>query len=180
MNLVLSYEDIVNKFNSDLINKLRKHGSEVNYLNLWVPDEDFLRSFESLSESIKASNVNTFTLNVKKKFISESTLLDFKNKFPDIKIEKNENFFLIYVKDLSVFELKKKIIDKVLDKKQIKIDYSYGSLNLQKSNNKVREFFLKLRDLGSVVQKLASIKCIFLVNLSLLDLHSLSILSRNH
>jgi len=143
MNLVLSYEDIVNKFNSDLINKLRKHGSEVNYLNLWVPDEDFLRSFESLSESIKASNVNTFTLNVKKKFISESTLLDFKNKFPDIKIEKNENFFLIYVKDLSVFELKKKIIDKVLDKKQIKIDYSYGSSSLQKSNNKVKKFFLK-------------------------------------
>ena len=54
MSLVLSYEDIVKKFNSDLINKLRKHGSEVNYLSLWVPDEDFLRSFESLSESIKA------------------------------------------------------------------------------------------------------------------------------
>ena len=69
MNLVLSYEDIVNKFNSDLINKLRKHGSEVNYLNLWVPDEDFLRSFESLSESIKASNVNSFTLNVKKNLL---------------------------------------------------------------------------------------------------------------
>ena len=73
MNLVLSYEDIVNKFNSDLINKLRKHGSEVNYLNLWVPDEDFLRSFESLSESIKASNVNSFTLNVRKNLLAKST-----------------------------------------------------------------------------------------------------------
>ena len=38
---------------------------------------------------------------------------------------------------------KKKIIDKVLDKKQIKIDYSYGSSSLQKSNNKVKKFFLK-------------------------------------
>ena len=69
MSLVLSYEDIVKKFNSDLINKLRKHGSEVNYLSLWVPDEDFLRSFESLSESIKASNINSFTLNVTKKLL---------------------------------------------------------------------------------------------------------------
>ena len=53
MNLILSYEDILNKFNYDLINKLRKHGSDINYLNLWVPDENFLRSFESLIESIK-------------------------------------------------------------------------------------------------------------------------------
>ena len=35
----------------------------------WVPDEDFLRSFESLSESIKASNVNSFTLNVRKNLL---------------------------------------------------------------------------------------------------------------
>ena len=37
MNLVLSYEDIVKKFNFDLVNKLRKHGSEIKYLSLWVP-----------------------------------------------------------------------------------------------------------------------------------------------
>ena len=92
MSLVLSYEDIVKKFNSDLINKLRKHGSEVNYLSLWVPDEDFLRSFESLSESIKASNVNSFTLNVRKKFISQDSFLNFKNKYPNINIEKKEDF----------------------------------------------------------------------------------------
>ena len=49
MNLVLSYEDIV-KFNFDLVNKLRKHGSEIKYLSLWVPDESFERS-SSLLES---------------------------------------------------------------------------------------------------------------------------------
>ena len=142
MSLVLSYEDIVKKFNSDLINKLRKHGSEVNYLSLWVPDEDFLRSFESLSESIKASNVNSFTLNVRKKFISQDSFLNFKNKFPNINIEKKEDFYLIYVKNLNSIQIEKKISDRVLDKKQIKIDYSYGSLETQKSKNSVRKFFL--------------------------------------
>ena len=28
MNLVFKYDEIVKKFNSDLVNKLRKHGSE--------------------------------------------------------------------------------------------------------------------------------------------------------
>ena len=142
MSLVLSYEDIVKKFNSDLIHKLRKHGSEVNYLSLWVPDEDFLRSFESLSESIKASNVNSFILNVGKKFISKDSLLSFKTKFPNINIEDKEDFYLIYVKNLNSIQIEKKITDRVLDKKQIKINYSYGSLETQKPKNLVRKFFL--------------------------------------
>ena len=142
MSLVLSYEDIVKKFNSDLINKLRKHGSEVNYLSLWVPDEDFLRSFESLSESIKASNVNSFTLNVRKDFISKDSFLNFKTKFPKINIQKKDDFYLIYVKNLNSIKIDKKITDRVLDKKQIKINYSYGSLETQKSKTLVKDFFL--------------------------------------
>ena len=37
MNLVFKYDEIVKKFNSDLVNKLRKHGSDENYLNLFKP-----------------------------------------------------------------------------------------------------------------------------------------------
>ena len=78
MNLVFKYDEIVKKFNFDLVNKLRKHGSEENYLNLWVPDENFLRSFESLIESIKASSANSFTLNVNKEFINNVTFKNLK------------------------------------------------------------------------------------------------------
>ena len=81
MNLILSYEEILNKFNYDLINKLRKHGSEVNYLNLWVPDEDFVRSFESLVESIKASKISCFTLKVNKNILSNSLIKNLKKNF---------------------------------------------------------------------------------------------------
>ena len=57
-------------------------------------------------------------------------------------MKKKEDFYLIYVKNLNSIKIEKKIIDKVLDKKQIKINYSYGSLENQKSKNLVRKFFL--------------------------------------
>ena len=88
MNLILSYEEILNKFNYDLINKLRKHGSEVNYLNLWVPDEDFLRSFESLVESIKASKISCFTLKVNKNILSNSLVKNLKNFLTYLSVKK--------------------------------------------------------------------------------------------
>ena len=50
MNLVLSYEDIVNRVNSDLINKLRKHGSEVNYLNLWFLMKTFKKFWKFIDQ----------------------------------------------------------------------------------------------------------------------------------
>ena len=81
MKLALSYEEIVKKFNSDLVNKLRKHGSENNYLNLWVPDENFLRSFERLSESIKSSKINSFTLKEKKIFLIRLHSLNVRKNF---------------------------------------------------------------------------------------------------
>ncbi len=142
MKLALSYEEIVKKFNSDLVNKLRKHGSENNYLNLWVPDENFLRSFESLSESIKSSKINSFTLKVKKNFFDKVTLSQFKKKFPDTISIENKNYYLISVKDINVLNLNKKIIDKVNSKEQKKVKYSYGSLSSQKNKSKVRRFFL--------------------------------------
>ena len=108
MNLILSYEEILNKFNYDLINKLRKHGSEVNYLNLWVPDEDFVRSFESLVESIKASKISCFTLKVNKNILSNSLIKKFKKKFPNLLISEKENICLIYIKNTNSISFKKK------------------------------------------------------------------------
>ena len=143
MNLILSYEEILNKFNYDLINKLRKHGSEVNYLNLWVPDEDFVRSFESLVESIKASKISCFTLKVNKNILSNSLIKKFKKKFPNLLISEKENICLIYIKNTNSISFKKKIIDRVKNKVQSKIDYRYGSLDFQKNKKKIQRIFFK-------------------------------------
>ena len=142
MNLVLSYEDIVKKFNFDLVNKLRKHGSEIKYLSLWVPDESFERSFESLLESVKAANVKSLVLNVKKKYLSIDEHQNLLKAFPKIEINKKEDFFVIFVKDLEVLDFKKKIQDQVSEKQQTIVNYSYGSSSEIEENKKVRDFFI--------------------------------------
>ena len=70
----------------------------VNYLNLWVPDEDFVRSFESLVESIKASKINNFTLKVNKNILNNYLIKIFKKKFPNLLISEKENICLILLK----------------------------------------------------------------------------------
>ena len=140
MNLVLSYEDIVKKFNFDLVNKLRKHGSEIKYLSLWVPDESFERSFESLLESVKAANVKSLVLNVKKKYFSANECQNLIKTFPKIKIDEKEDLFIIFVQDLEVIDFKKKIEDKVSEKQQTIVEYSYGGSEI-KENKKVGDFF---------------------------------------
>ena len=120
MNLVLVYQDILRKFNSDLINKLRKHGSEINYLNLWVPDENFLRSFKSLIDSLNASKINNFTLNVKKIFLIIIYCQFLKKVFQMQIFMKKKDHYIIFVKNLNKLNLNKKIIDKVYLKKKKK------------------------------------------------------------
>ncbi|PDH55728.1 MAG: hypothetical protein CNE97_02915 [alpha proteobacterium MED-G10] len=145
MNLVLSYEDIVKKFNFDLVNKLRKHGSEIKYLSLWVPDESFERSFESLLESVKAVNVKSLVLNVKKKYFSANECQNLIKTFPKIKIDEKEDLFIIFVQDLEVIDFKKKIEDKVSEKQQTIVEYSYGGSEI-KENKKVGDFFKNFLD----------------------------------
>ena len=46
-NLIkLNYDEELLKYNNELFSKLRDFGTKA--LNLWVPDEDFLRSFEKI------------------------------------------------------------------------------------------------------------------------------------
>ena len=101
-----------------------------------------MRSFESLIESIKASSANSFTLNVNKEFINNVTFKNLKKKYPEISITEEKLFFLIYVKDLNVLKVKQSIVDKVVNKGHKKIDYSYGSLELQKNKKQIKKFFL--------------------------------------
>ena len=63
-----------------LLNEMEKGLEDDGLLQrfIWIwPQQPSFESFESLSESIKVSNVNSFTLNVREKFISKKTLINF-------------------------------------------------------------------------------------------------------
>ncbi len=141
MSLIIDYHKIVEKFNSDLSTTLRKHGSENKYLNLWVPDESFLRSLSSLSISMKAAKVKRFTLKVKKSYLLSSDLKSISKTFVDSKIINEENYYLIEINNLREEDSKAKLINKVNERKQKIVNYSYGSLKTKNDIKTIDNFF---------------------------------------
>ena len=54
--------------------------------------------------------------------------------------------FIIFVQDLEVIDFKKKIEDKVSEKQQTIVEYSYGGSDEIKENKKVGDFFKNALD----------------------------------
>merc|ERR1711981_188428 len=109
--LKINYQKIITQFNLDLINKLRQHGSEKDYLRLWVPNENFSKSFDSLVESVKSSKFNKLEIKVNKKYLSisekTSILLDYKL----VKILENDTEYIFHLGDLNKIYKKKNVVD---------------------------------------------------------------------
>lgn len=54
MTATLSYEELVRAFEEALVTKLRGHGAEADYLEMWVPDEDPVKSLLNMVEAAEA------------------------------------------------------------------------------------------------------------------------------
>ena len=54
MSAVLAYEELVEDFNRKLLTQLRGHGAEAEYLEMWVPDDDPVKSIVNMVEAAGA------------------------------------------------------------------------------------------------------------------------------
>lgn len=54
MSATLNYEALVRAFEEALVTKLRGHGAEADYLEMWVPDEDPVKSLLNMVEAAEA------------------------------------------------------------------------------------------------------------------------------
>jgi len=54
MSAPLAYEQLVEDFNRKLLTQLRGHGAEAEYLEMWVPDEDPVKSIVNMVEAASA------------------------------------------------------------------------------------------------------------------------------
>lgn len=54
MSAALNYEGLVRAFEDALVTKLRGHGAEADYLEMWVPDEDPVKSILNMVEAAAA------------------------------------------------------------------------------------------------------------------------------
>ena len=51
---VLDYEQLVADFESKLVTQLRKFGTDADYLEMWVPDQDPVKSILNMIEAAEA------------------------------------------------------------------------------------------------------------------------------
>ena len=54
MSATLDYEELVEDFESSLMTKLRGHGPTADYLEMWVPDADPVKSILNMVEAAEA------------------------------------------------------------------------------------------------------------------------------
>lgn len=51
---ILDYDELVTDFETKLITQLRGHGTEADYLEMWVPDDDAVKSLINMIEAAGA------------------------------------------------------------------------------------------------------------------------------
>lgn len=51
---ILDYEELVADFETKLLTQLRRHGADADYLAMWVPDQDPVKSLLNMVEAAAA------------------------------------------------------------------------------------------------------------------------------
>lgn len=60
----INYEQLVESYEDRLLNQLRSHGVDLDFLEMWVPDEDPIASILNMVEAAGAFGTERFTLRV--------------------------------------------------------------------------------------------------------------------
>ena len=71
MTGALNYEELVRAFEEALVTKLRGHGAEADYLEMWVPDEDPVKSLLNMVEAAAAYGRDDIAIEVAAETLSE-------------------------------------------------------------------------------------------------------------
>ncbi len=66
----LNYEELVSEFNNKLVTQLRGHGAAVEFLEMWVPDADTVRSLLNMIEAAQAYGQKDICVRVAKDTLS--------------------------------------------------------------------------------------------------------------
>jgi hypothetical protein len=61
---VLDYEQLVADFETKLVTQLRKFGADANYLEMWVPDQDPVKSILNMVEAAEAYGQDEIAVSV--------------------------------------------------------------------------------------------------------------------
>lgn len=84
MTAALNYEVLVKAFEEALVTKLRGHGAEADYLEMWVPDEDPVKSILNMVEAAEAFGRDDIAIEVSSQTLSEGQVNELLSVLSDI------------------------------------------------------------------------------------------------
>lgn len=84
MTVAVNYEVLVKAFEEALVTKLRGHGAEADYLEMWVPDEDPVKSILNMVEAAEAYGRDHIAIEVSSQTLSEGQVNELLSVLSDI------------------------------------------------------------------------------------------------
>jgi len=84
MTGTLNYEVLVRAFEDALVTKLRGHGAEADYLEMWVPDEDPVKSILNMIEAAEAYGRDGIAIEVSADTLTDTQVNELLSVLSDI------------------------------------------------------------------------------------------------
>lgn len=101
--MVINYEELVADYNDKLLTKLRSHGSSFEYLEMWVPDENPVKSILNMVEAAESSGKQDIQVSVSNNTFADSDvneLIEEINKIGAVSIQEEGNRIILNVTEL--------------------------------------------------------------------------------
>ncbi len=100
----INYEELVESYENRLLNQLRSHGVDLDFLEMWVPDEDPVSSILNMVEAAGAFGVEGFTVRVNRETLPASQTDDLKSTLSpisDVAVEEYEDHCLVQISSIT-------------------------------------------------------------------------------
>ena len=126
---ILNYDQLVSDFHESLVTTLRLHGSELGFLTLWVPDDDIVRSLQSLVESASLSGVSAVSIKISRQTLPSEMLASVRNRISSVAtilIEDSEENYFLRISGINTKSSDQEISDAPSHEKVAHIEHVYG------------------------------------------------------
>ncbi|WP_193188786.1 hypothetical protein [Nisaea sediminum] len=99
----INYENLVASYEDRLLNQLRSHGVDLDFLEMWVPDEDSVASILNMAEAAGAFGTENFTLRVSNTSLPRAKHDELRTAlgpFSDVEIDDHGDYCLVHISNI--------------------------------------------------------------------------------
>lgn len=99
----INYEELVASYEDRLLNQLRGHGVDLEFLEMWVPDEDSIVSILNMAEAAGAFGTEAFSVCVSEQTLpagKRSTLQSTLEEISSVEIEDGKGHCIVHIRDI--------------------------------------------------------------------------------